>query len=125
MRLLELLRPGKELDNAVVTEFLKRLCRFLHVEDTVGVGLGIEFVGIADDLLFKGLGLVAWQSGACMTLGDTGMARESFGTQHLGTDRAVLYIGLGAMAVDRGGVAAQDADVVQHGSLIEELLVEG
>ena len=102
------------------------------------VGFAEEFVGIADDFLLHGhrqhrsVGqgqvltddVVERQTGAGVALAHEGMTRQTVLAQHLGPKDAVADVGLGAVAVDAGGVGAADADVVQHGCLAHKVDVK-
>jgi hypothetical protein len=59
-----------------------------------------------------------------MSLSHPGMARQPLGTQYLAAQKAVADIGFRAVTLDAGRVAAQDTDVMQHGSLREKRRVK-
>jgi hypothetical protein len=52
------------------------------------------------------------------------MAPPPFLPQDLAADDAMTDIGFGAEALDARGIATEDADIMQHRSLFEELHVE-
>ena len=102
------------------------------------VALGVEFVGVGDGFFFEGEGehvaegkgqvladdVVAGESGAGVAFADEGVVGEADGAEEVGAEDAVADVGEGAVAVDGGGVGAEDADVVEHGGLGDELAVE-
>lgn len=59
-----------------------------------------------------------------MTFAHKGMAWQSFDFENLSALNSVADVGEVAMAVDIGGVAAEDADVVEHGGFIDKLFVD-
>ena len=103
----------------------------------LGMALGKELVGIADDLLLDGLRLeVARRQGevlredvgegearAGVPLGHARMAREAFGAQDVGAGYAVLDVGAGTMAMNVGRIGLQYAYIVEHGGLVDELAI--
>ena len=65
-------------------------------------------------------------SDACarMPFANAGMARHSFGSQHLCALASVGDIGFRSTAMDGRSIATHNADVVQHGRLFNKLQVE-
>ncbi len=59
-----------------------------------------------------------------MTLADKGMTRQAFGVQYLAAFHAVADVGEVSGAVDVGGVAAENADVMKHRRLGDEVSVD-
>jgi hypothetical protein len=134
----------KETEDAVVTELLETLG---HLKDgglVVGTRLGVELVGIADELLLEGLRdeealgdkmgrqqrrtVLAGRYGgeACtgMALADASMTLVALTAQQFAANKAVAQVVLAALAEDAWGVTPADADVVEHGRLLEELHVD-
>ena len=84
----------------------------------VGIGLGIELVGIADNLLLQGLWFPTWQTGTRMALSNTGMAGKTCLTQQGATYLSVTDIGLRAVTMNGGGITLEDTYIVQHGCFL-------
>lgn len=145
-RLLEHRCPAAELHDALGAKLLEAQGRLLDSPLAFGMALAVELVGVADDLLFEGLGhevlfgerqtLLAdvghGESGAGVALADTRQTLAEGGVggtlgrlaaQHLGAEAAVEEIGLAARAEDTGGIGLADADVVEHGGVFEKLAV--
>ena len=59
-----------------------------------------------------------------MTFAHPGHLRQSFLTHELPANETMADIRLRSLAEDGGGMAAEDADVVEHGRHLEEGLVE-
>jgi hypothetical protein len=61
---------------------------------------------------------------ACVALGHSGMARKTFVAQQFGTKNAVTDVRMGAVAMNGGGIGVKHTYVVQHGSFVDERMVE-
>jgi hypothetical protein len=91
----------------------------------VGTGLGIELVGIADNLFLQCLRLIARQASACMALCDPGMTREALSTKDLSTDGTMFDIRFRTITKDRRSITTEDANVMEHRRLLYELAIDG
>ena len=110
------------------------LVRFL----AFGMRLAVEFVGIADKFLLKGLRkevlMGQWQmladnlffgeSGTGVALADTCVAWVALPAHNLSSYNAVADVRLRSEALYSRGITTEDADVVEHGGLSDELPVE-
>ena len=102
------------------------------------LGLGVELIRVADQLLLGALRRVdAWGEGdsACgdllgseaatrVALSDPSVTRQTQRAQELGTEVAVQDVGCLARAEDFGRTGLIDPDVVEHRRLCDELAVE-
>lgn len=102
------------------------------------IGLAVELISIANQLLFQCLrqevlmrqwqvlpdNLIFGQSRTGMALTHTGMSGIAFLPHQLCTQATVTDIRLGAMTGNAGGVTAKDTDVVEHSCLLDKLPVE-
>ena len=113
-----------EAFDAFCAEFRQAPDHTFVVLRVVDAGLGEELVGITNYLLFQGLGQPTGQSGTRVALGNSGVAGKALLTQHLPSYLPVTEIGFCAKALDAGSIAPDDADVVKHGGLEDEVLVE-
>ena len=104
-----------------MTELFQTLGSLSHRTHMVRARLGVEFVSIADDLLFECLRLKARQSGTRMALCHACMSGEPFLTEQLASYGTMLDIGLATMTMDRGGITLIYANIMQHGCLFQEL----
>ena len=69
--------------------------------------------------------VVEGQSGAGMTLADTGvMLGQSLAAQHFSTTDTMTYVRLRAMTLNAGSIYADDSDVVKHRCLLNEINVD-
>lgn len=69
--------------------------------------------------------VVKGQSGAGMTLADTGVTLgQSLTTQHFSTTDTMTYVRLRAMTLNAGSIYADDSDVVKHRSLLYKVAVD-
>lgn len=69
--------------------------------------------------------VVEGQSGAGMTLADTGVTLwQSLAAQHLSTTDTMTYVRLRAMTLNAGSIYADDSDVVKHRCLLNEINVD-
>ena len=59
-----------------------------------------------------------------MALAHAGVLGKSFGTEEFGAYGSVTDVGLCAVAVNARGVAAEDADVVEHCCLFDKAAVD-
>lgn len=105
---------------------------------TLRVRLAVEFVSIADEFLLKRLRkkVMVWQwqtlsdnflfgkSGSGMSLADAGVAWKAFRAHDLSTYYSVADIRFGAIAFYPRRITPEDANVVEHCSLYDELPVE-
>lgn len=68
--------------------------------------------------------VVEGQSGAGMTLADTGVTLgQSLAAQHFSTTDAMTYVRLRAMTLNAGSIYADDSNVVKHRSLLYKVAV--
>lgn len=121
---LKSLCPVKEFAYTVTTEFLQALGCLHHRANMIGIGLGIELVGIANNLLLQGLRLPPWQPCTCVTLCDTGMTGEALLTQQLTANLPMTDIRFRTITTDGGCVAAEHTDIMKHRCLLYELAVD-
>lgn len=98
------------------------------------VRLGVEAVGVADEFLFHSAGtivldrygevltydLVDGDATACMPLSHIGMARQTLFAQQFCTKIAMFDVLMSSCAIYLGGIAEDDTDVMEHGSLFDE-----
>lgn len=69
--------------------------------------------------------VVEGQSGAGMTLADTGVTLwQTLATQHFSTTDTMTYVRLRAVTLNAGSIYADDSDVVKHGSLLYKVAVD-
>lgn len=69
--------------------------------------------------------VVKGQSGAGMTLADTGVTLwQTLAAQHFCAADAMTYVRLCAMTLNAGGIYADDSDVVKHRSLLYKVAVD-
>lgn len=69
--------------------------------------------------------VVKGQSGAGMTLADTGVTLwQTLATQHFSTTDTMTYVRLRAMTLNAGGIYADDSNVVKHRSLLYKVAVD-
>lgn len=69
--------------------------------------------------------VVEGQSGAGMTLADTGVTLgQSLAAQHFSTTDAMTYVRLRAMTLNAGSIYADDSNVVKHRSLLYKVAVD-
>lgn len=69
--------------------------------------------------------VVEGQSGAGMTLADTGVTLgQSLAAQHFSTTDTMTYVRLRAVTLYTWGIYADDSDVVKHRSLLNEINVD-
>lgn len=69
--------------------------------------------------------VVEGQSGAGMTLADTGKTLgQSLAAQHFSTTDAMTYVRLRAVTLYAWSIHADDADVVKHRSLLYKVAVD-
>lgn len=68
--------------------------------------------------------VVEGQSGAGMTLADTGVTLgQSLAAQHFSTTDAMTNVRFCAMTLNAGSIYADDSDVVKHRSLLYKVAV--
>ncbi len=122
-----------------MAKLFQTLCSLQNGTDAVGMGLGIELVCIADNLLLQGLrdkilmgqrqllslDVSNGQSCSGMPFADACMAGKSLCPQQFCPDIAMTYIGFCTRTIDRRCMTAEDTDVVQHGSLFQKLYIHG
>ncbi len=98
------------------------------------VCLGVEAVGVADEFLLQGAGtivfdrhgevlaydLVDGDATACMPLCHIGMTWQTLFAQQFSTQITMFDVLVCPCTVDFGGIAEDDADVMEHGSLFCE-----
>ena len=69
--------------------------------------------------------VVKGQSGAGMTLADTGVTLwQTLAAQHLSTTDTMTYVRLRAVTLNAGSIYADDSDVVKHRSLLYKVAVD-
>ena len=69
--------------------------------------------------------VVEGQSGAGMTLADTGVTLgQSLAAQHFSTTDAMTYVRLRAVTLYAWSIHADDSDVVKHRSLLYKVAVD-
>lgn len=69
--------------------------------------------------------VVEGQSGAGMTLADTGVTLgQSLAAQHFSTTDTMTYVRLRAVTLYAWGIYANDSDVVKHRSLLHKIAVD-
>ena len=69
--------------------------------------------------------IVEGQSGAGMTLADTGVTLwQTLAAQHFCAADAMTYVRLCAMTLNAGSIYADDSDVVKHRSLLYKVAVD-
>lgn len=69
--------------------------------------------------------IVEGQSGAGMTLADTGVTLwQTLATQHFSAADAMTNIRLRAMTLNAGSIYADDSNVVKHRSLLYKVAVD-
>lgn len=69
--------------------------------------------------------VVEGQSGAGMTLADTGKTLwQTLAAQHFSTTDTMTYVRLRAMTLNAGSIYADDSDVVKHRSLLYKVAVD-
>lgn len=69
--------------------------------------------------------VVEGQSGAGMTLADTGVTLgQSLAAQHFSTTDAMTYVRLRAVTLNAWGIYADDSNVVKHRSLLYKVAVD-
>lgn len=69
--------------------------------------------------------IVECQSGAGMTLADTGVTLgQSLTAQHFSTTDTMTYVRLHAVTLYTWGIYADDSDVVKHRSLLYKVAVD-
>lgn len=127
--------PIEDACDGPFAELLHGIENLLRRAFAVGVSLGEELIGKADDLFLDGNGgeilfgqrqvLFAYVGGSYAGSGvpfaNAGMERQPLVPQDVGPDDAVSDVGFGAVAVEVGSAALEDADIVQHGSLRNEI----
>lgn len=126
---LKSLVPLPEFVGTVAAEAGEAGSGLLGGADALGMALGVELVGVADDLFLDGFGLISGEAGTGVALADAGQrggVLETLGgeaAQEMAAYAAVGNVVVAAVAVDAGGVAEDDAYVVEHGAVGEELAV--
>lgn len=69
--------------------------------------------------------IVEGQSGAGMTLADTGKTLwQTLAAQHFSTTDAMTYVRFRAVTLNAWGIYADDSDVVKHRSLLYKVAVD-
>ena len=61
---------------------------------------------------------------ACVPFCHTGMTGKALGTKYLSANQAVTNVMLGAKSLNARCIRAQNADIVEHGGLVQELAVK-
>ena len=129
--------PLEETLWAVFTKLQEAIGGLLRSKDTLGMALGEELVGIADELFLQRLGqvvgewnrqlplfyLLACNTCACMSFADAGMTGITFLTQQAAANETVTQVGRVSVTMDAWGVTPADANIVEHGGLFDKLTV--
>ena len=130
--------PLQETQETVLSKLGKAFRGLLWRLDFLEIGLAVELISIANQLLFQCLwqeilmrqwqiltdDLLFGQSRAGMSLTHAGMPGIAFLAHQLCAQATVTDIMLCAMAGNAGRVTAKDADVVEHSCLFDKLPVE-
>ena len=130
--------PLQETLETVLSKLGKALRGLLWRLDFLEIGLAVELISIANQLLFQCLRqeILMWQrqvlthdllfgqSRAGMPLAYAGMLGIAFLTHQLCAQTAVTDIRLCTVTGNAGRVTAKDADVVKHRCLLDKLPVE-
>ena len=134
----ELLVHGKETVSAVIAIFGTRAESLLErLHDSEVLGLAVELIGIADNLLLDGewneVAVRQWevicldvgerQARARMPFGHKGVAWKSVGAEHVRPYCSVADVWLVTKTINIWRISADYADVVKHGSLEDEIAV--
>ena len=106
-----------------MAKLLQTLGSLSHRTHMVRLRLGVEFIRIADNLLFERLRLKARQSRSCMAFCHAGMSWVPFLTEQVATYGTMLDVGLRPVTMDRGRITLVYANIMQHGCLFQELHV--
>ena len=127
-----------EPSDAIPPKFLEAAHGFHHRALAARTRLGIKLVGIAYYLLFERdghklfvgqrqlllLDVPLGESCACMSLAHQGMTLPPLLAQDFSPNDAVTYVRFSAEALYAWGITTEDADIVEHGCLLEELGIE-
>lgn len=130
--------PLQETQETVLSKLGKAFRGLLWRLDFLEIGLAVELISIANQLLFQCLwqeilmrqwqvlpyDLLFGQSRAGMPLAHTGMLGIAFLAHQLCAQTPVTDIRLCTMAGYAGRVTAKDTDVVKHSCLLNKLPVE-
>lgn len=130
--------PLEETLWAVGTELQEAIGGLLRSKDTFGMALGEELVGITDELFLQRLGqvvgrgerqlalfyLLACNTCACMSFADASMTGKAFLTKHTTAYHAVTEVWLVTQTMNARGITPADANVVEHGGLLDKLSVD-
>jgi hypothetical protein len=137
--LFKQVNPLEKALDASLSEFLQTLNGLSYRSFLIQTRLGIELVCITNHLFLKGVGLIIpierkWQmlghnlifGETCtrMAFTDLSMAHKTSLTQQLTTYPSVTDIRLSTKALDAGGIASEDTDIVEHSSLLQELRIQ-
>ena len=120
---------------AILAYALQRLFRCFF---PVGMGFGIKFIRITDELFFQSLRIIilygyrqalrcdffSRKPRAGMTLAHPGMERKSFRTQHLRPEITVANIRCVSRTQNTGSVGMQNADIMQQSCFFQKCLVQ-
>lgn len=130
--------PTRKNSNTLLTKFLQRLQGLLEGFLNLRMRLAVEFIGIADQLLFQRLGhevlhgqgqtallyLSGRESRACMTLCYSCMALKSLLSKYLCTKPSMADVLLHTMTKYAISICLENPDVMQHGSFVDKLEVK-
>ena len=127
--------------DCVRSEFRERLSNALYrLWRLAWVTLGEEFVGIADDPFFQGLrqqvpnwrdgqvlsdNLLGRDTGTRMPLTHPSMTIQPHRVKHLTTKDTMQDVRLATIAADAWSIGTAHADVMQHGSFLDKLDIDG
>lgn len=128
--------PFQEAIYRSIAKAREHLGGLFGIAFTLGVRLGIEFIGIAHNLLLQGLGFIARQTRAGMALADTGqrLQRQTLNIHHalirqtaqeVRSQGTMSHIGLIAMTVNRGSITLSDTDIMEHRSDLYQMCIKG
>ncbi len=140
-------RVSEEVDQRVKTaqrstaELSQRSTRLFHrLALLVDATLGEELISIADDFFLQALGqqvarrvngqvlsddLGCREASAGVTFTHPAVTEQAHRIKHLATHDAVQDVGFSAMTMDAWSIGAAHADVMQHGSLLNKLNING
>ena len=136
--LSEQLVPTVKLLYSSLSELQKALSGFLYAFLMVETRFRIEFVCVTNDFFLHthGLHVAMWkrplatddllkcESRSCVSFAHECVPLVSFASHHFGSYEPVTNVWFISRAEDGWGVGSHNADVVQHCSLPQEILVE-
>ena len=108
-----------------MTEFFKALGCLQHSAHLFWLRFRIKLIRITDDLLFQRLWLKARKARSCMAFTNTGMSLVALCSEQFATNLSMTDVRLRTITMDGRSVTTEDAQIMQHGSLFQELYVNG